>query len=191
MPEKKPRAELDENLDFGELVRTEHRALLRFSRQLPCSRHTVWDALTYPSDLDAWFPARVEGSVVRCAEVRLRDREPGAHPRIGLVFRVAPREMIGLMWSRAVFVLELEAKGTRACKLELVWAPDNRHQAPGVGAIWHASLDALTCLAIHRTPNTPLTERFEQLRGPYMARFGAQHASIGRSLAIRGDRPDR
>ncbi|HTW41337.1 MAG TPA: hypothetical protein VMD79_03380 [Solirubrobacteraceae bacterium] len=190
MPEKNGRPESDNNLDFGELVRTEHRALLRFSRQLPCSRHTVWEALTYPSDREAWFPARIEGTLVRDAEIRLRDREPGAHPRIGLVFRVAPREMLGLMWSRAVLVLELKAKGTRACKLELVWAPDNRHQAQGVGAIWHASVDALTCLATNRTAYTPLTERFEQLRAPYTARFGAQHSSIGRSLGIRGHRPD-
>ena len=45
----------------GQLLQTDERFRLRFSRQLAHSPEKVWRAITEPEHLEAWFPGRIVG----------------------------------------------------------------------------------------------------------------------------------
>ena len=87
---------------------------------LPAPRHDVWEALTEPERLDAWFGARVDWDLQPGGAARFRDDD--GSERAGVIETVRAGELLRFRWwtddggepeSEVTYTLEEVPDGTR------------------------------------------------------------------------------
>jgi uncharacterized protein YndB with AHSA1/START domain len=168
-----------EHLADGQLEQSDGRWRLRFTRKLPHTPETVWSALTEPEHLSAWFPTDIDGERKSGASLRFRFRG-GEGPTVdGKMIAYEPPRLLEMRWGdEETLRFELQAAGGGTL-LTFVNTLGQLGKASRDAAGWHASLDVL---ALHldgqAAPWSP-AERWSQVHGSYVERFGPDASTIG------------
>lgn len=162
----------------GQLEQVGGRWRLRFTRRLAHPPEKVWRALTEPEHLAAWFPTDIEGDRAAGAALRFVFRE-GEGPVIdGAMLVYDPPSVMELRWGDETLRFELRRDGD-GCVLTFQDTFDEIGKAARDAAGWHACLDLLAYdLDGERAPWKP-GERWQEVHGGYVARFGPAAATIG------------
>lgn len=152
---------------------------IRFVRGYPHPVHRVWQAVTEPDQLAAWFPQVVVGDLlVPGARVRFESDAEGAEVFDGKVLRVSPPTLLEFEWGTDVIRLELEAEGT-GCRLTFTDTLHVLGKAARDGAGWHACLDLLGAVVSGTPPSFESSERWGEVHPAYVRTFGSEASSIG------------
>lgn len=130
----------------GTYTEIDGRPALRFVRDYPHSPERVWEAVTDPTELVAWFPARV-------AYPGLGEPEPGATVRYsfdedgdggtGTVVEHAPPHRFTITWADDELRLVLEPLAGGGCRLTFTALLGARDTAARTAAGWEVCLEAL------------------------------------------------
>ena len=163
---------------YGELQESAGRSQLRFTRRLPHSREKVWEALTEPEHLAAWFPTTIEGE--RAAGARLRFSFPNNEgpPFEGEMITYDPPSVLEFRWGEDVIRIEVAPDGDGSV-LTLVDTLDDRGKAARDAAGWHVKLDALASHLLGEDIAGEESDRWPPLNADYAERFGPEAATIG------------
>jgi uncharacterized protein YndB with AHSA1/START domain len=123
-----------------------------FQRQIviPASPEKLWDALTDPEALSAWFGAEVEWDLHEGGAARFVDDEDGTLRR-GVVESVLPGRHLRFVWwrdddgaaSQVSYVLEPDDEGTRLTVIEQPLSAPAAPVASVGGGSWTAWDDRL------------------------------------------------
>jgi uncharacterized protein YndB with AHSA1/START domain len=163
----------------GQLEQTGGRWQLRFTRRLPHPPERVWRALTEPEHLAAWFPTTIEGERAAGAALRFAHRDAAAPPVEGRMLVYAPPSVLEFVWGDdETLRFEVTPDGDGSV-LTLVNTFDQVGKAARDGAGWHACLDVLAHHLDGETPPWRPDERWAEVHGEYVARFGAEASTIG------------
>lgn len=162
----------------GSLTRHDGQFVLRFTRRLAHPPATVWRALTEPEHLAAWFPTTIDGDRAAGARLRFRHRDDAGPPIDGEMLRFEPPRLMELRWGDDVLRFELAPDGDGSV-LTFTDTFDEVGRAARDGAGWHACLDLLGYEVDGRPAPWSSADRWKQVRGRYVDRFGPEAATIG------------
>lgn len=166
-------------MDYGELhPAPDGRWQLRFIRWLPHRPAKVWRALTEPAHLRAWFPCDIEGERTAGAALRFVFREAEAEPIAGQMLVYDEPDRLEFRWGDETleFVLRDEAGGT---ELTFVNTFGDLGKAARDAAGWHLCLDCLAYEVDEASPPWKRPDRWKQVHGGYVERFGPEASAIG------------
>ena len=163
----------------GELLWRDGRYELRFERTLDHPAARVWEAITTPAGLAAWFPFDVEGERRTGAPLRFVFREGEAEDFTGEMVEFTPQSAIELRWGGEETVrLELAPSGS-GCVLRLINRFDELGKAARDAAGWHTCLDLLEAALSGEPAAFESSERWRSVHPTYVERFGPEAATIG------------
>jgi uncharacterized protein YndB with AHSA1/START domain len=161
----------------GELSTVGERYQLRFTRTLPHPVPKVWDAITTPDGLRAWFPFDVIGERRAGAALRFSFREGEGDDFAGSMVAFEPPSLMELSWEDdETLRLELGASGT-GCVLTLINTFSEIGKAARDAAGWHACLDALSAWLDGSALDAGAV--WQAVHPDYVERFGPEAATIG------------
>jgi uncharacterized protein YndB with AHSA1/START domain len=164
--------------DLGSLEHQDGRALLTFTRQLPCPPSKVWRALTEPEHLAAWFPTTIEGRRAAGARLRFSFKENEAPPFDGEMLAFQPPSLMELRWGDEILRFEVVPRGDGST-LVFTCTFEEIGKVSRDGAGWHACLDLLGIeVAGGSAPGSPV-DRWKELHATYVARFGPEASTVG------------
>ncbi len=136
----------------------------------------VWEAITTPAGLSAWFPFDVVGERASGAPLRFVFRAGEAEDFSGEMVEFTPRSAMELRWEGDETVrLELSPSGS-GCVLRLINRFDEIGKAARDAAGWHTCLDHLS--ASLGGPSVS-SSRWGEVHPEYVSRFGPEAATIG------------
>jgi uncharacterized protein YndB with AHSA1/START domain len=160
----------------GVLSEVDGRYELRFVRRLAHPVSKVWEAITSPRGLGAWFPFDIEGERATGAPLRFVFREEEGEAFDGSMVEFSPMRAMELVWEDDERLrLELTPDGD-GCVLTLINVFDEIGKAARDAAGWHACLDALEgSLDGAAVPE----DRWAQVHPGYVERFGPEAATLG------------
>ena len=120
------------------------RPVLRFERHLPKPPDAVWQAVTDPAEMRAWFPTRIEIDEWRVGAklTHYFDDQPDVGPLDGTVLEWDPRRRVSFTWADDTISFQLSMapdKGTIFVLTEELSASHAARNAAG----WDACLDRL------------------------------------------------
>jgi len=160
---------------YGVLDRGGERLQVRYVRKLAHAPEQVWQAITEPEHLRAWFPTDIVGERATGAELTFPFRDGEGPTMSGRMVAFDPPELLELLWGDDLLRFELERDGDGTV-LTLSVTLDQLGKAARDGAGWHACLDALACdLAGEKPPE----DRWREVRQDYVDRFGPEASTIG------------
>jgi uncharacterized protein YndB with AHSA1/START domain len=163
----------------GQLEQIDDRWQLRFTRKLPHPPEKVWQALTEPEHLEAWFPTTVEGERTPGATLRFEHRGGEAPPMAGKLITYDPPSVLEFRWGdEDTLRLELQPDGDGTA-LTLVDTFDEIGKAARDAAGWHSCLDRLGYHLDGEEPPWDSREPWRQVHPGYVERFGPEAATIG------------
>lgn len=163
--------------DYGRLEELDGRWRLRFTRRFPHQPATVWQALTEPQHLDAWFPTTIEGDRTAGAPLRFSFRDGEAEPFDGEMLIYEPPSLLEFRWGPDTLRFELSPDGTGS-RLVLLDLLEERGKAARDGAGWHVCLRVLgEHLDDAGAPRD--MAGWKPLNDAYVERFGPEAATIG------------
>jgi uncharacterized protein YndB with AHSA1/START domain len=161
----------------GQLTQKDGRYELRFVRELSHPLGKVWEAVTSPAGLQAWFPFDVVGERETGASLRFVFRDGEAEPFSGSMVEYTPRSAMELVWEDdETLRLELAPAGD-GCVLTLINRFDEIGKAARDAAGWHACLDALEASLAGGSIDSMRV--WGDVHPGYVARFGPEAATIG------------
>jgi len=167
-------------MSYGRLEQTDGRWQLRFTRRLTGPPERVWRALVDPDELAEWFPTTIEGDCEPGAPLRFEFRHGEGPPVEGEMLACDPPREMEFRWgsgdTRMRFELEPDGDGT---VLALVDTFDELGRATRNAAGWHVCLDALASRFGGEAVSEPAADRWQQVHGHYVQRFGPEAATIG------------
>ena len=165
-------------MEDGTLEQVDGRWQLRFVRRLAHPPARVWQAITEPEHLAAWFPARIDGARAPGARLTFVFEHGEGPDGEGEITAFDPPSLLELRWGDERLRFELAPDGD-GCLLTFVDAFDELGKAARDGAGWHACLDLLERdLAGDPAPETS-GERWADVHPRYVERFGPEAATIG------------
>ncbi|HLM18645.1 MAG TPA: SRPBCC domain-containing protein [Acidimicrobiia bacterium] len=124
------------------LLRAGDRPILRFERHLSKPVAVVWDAVTDPDEMRAWFPTRIEVAEWKIgATLTHHFDEHDIEPLPGTVLEWDPPRRVSFTWGTDTIAFELTATpgGTNFVLTEELGASIAARNAAG----WDACLDRL------------------------------------------------
>ena len=142
------------------------RPALRFERRLAHPIDVVWRAVTEPSELAHWFPARVEIDHRPGGAISFVFADDEAPPSDGEVIEFEPPRRFAFTWGDAELRFELEPDAS-GCRLVFVYLFDEREAAARDSAGWHVCLDLLERWLAGESPEAPDSEATEEWRTHY------------------------
>jgi uncharacterized protein YndB with AHSA1/START domain len=164
--------------DLGQLIRTDNRATLAYRRRLTHPPERVWEALTEPDQLAAWFPTTIDGERVAGAPLTFRFEHLELEPMRGAMLRCEPPSLLEFTWGPDLLRFSLQPDGDGTAMTFTV-VLDELGKATRDGAGWHQSLEALDrALAGERTRDYD-SDRWRELRDTYAERFGPDASGLG------------
>ena len=168
----------------GILTQLDGRDAVRFERRLGHSPERVWRALIEPKDLEAWFPAAIEGDLsTPGAELSFPFRDREAETQRGEVLESDPPRLLAFTWGGQTLRFELEADGD-ATRLAFTHALP-REEAAKVAAGWQLRLAILEArLAGDEAPEFG-QDRWIELHEGYADQFGVDPEEGRRALRER------
>ena len=126
----------------GTLTQLDGRDAVRFERRLAHPPERVWRAITEPGDLEAWFPADIEGDLGSAgAELSFPFRNDEAPTEAGEVLESEPPRLLAYTWGGQTlrFELEPDGDGTRLVFTHALPREETAKTAAG----WQLRLDDL------------------------------------------------
>ena len=96
----------------GTLEQAGPRWRLRFTRDLDHPVSRVWQAITEPGHLEAWFPQRITGDWVAGAPLTFSDPQGRGPDFGGEVIACEPPSLLEFCWGPDVIRLEIAARGS-------------------------------------------------------------------------------
>lgn len=131
--------------------------VVRFERTLPHAPAQVWNAITDPARLAAWFPTTVEFEELRAgAPITFQFTDHPIDPMSGTFREVSPPRRLSFTWGEDVLTFELEDRdGGAACRLSFSVALDSADKAARDSAGWDDCLDMLAMVISGETPERP------------------------------------
>jgi uncharacterized protein YndB with AHSA1/START domain len=167
----------DKNL--GQLEHAGGRLQLRFTRKLRHRPEKVWQALTEPDHLAAWFPTEIAGDRASGAALRFTFRHGEGPPIDGQMLQYEPPSLLEFRWGNAETLrFELQPDGDGSL-LTFVNTFDELGKGARDAAGWHVCLDSLANHLDGRTPSGTPGERWQAVHAAYVDRFGPAAATIG------------
>ena len=168
----------DPDDDYGQLDRQGGPMVVRFRRHLLHRPAEVWDALSQPEKLEAWFPTTIEGQHQAGAPLRFSFRDMEAPAFDGEMLSWAPPTLMELRWGedRLRFGLDPEDTGT-VLVLTVTFSEIGKVARDSAG--WHACLDRLVWALDGRSAPWSSSDRWREVRHTYIERFGPEASSIG------------
>lgn len=154
----------------GTLQSVDGRFILRFERRLAHPADRVWQALTEPARLAAWFPARVEIDLALGGTMRFIFPNGEGPTLDGTIAELDPPHVLAYDWGDSFLRWESRPDG-QGCVLVFTDAFDDRGSAAKFAAGWHVCLDALAS-ALEGAPATPSHDRWIELHEGYVQSFG-------------------
>jgi len=164
---------------LGALDRNGPNPLLRYERRFAHPPESVWQALTVPQRLAAWFPTTIEGTLEAGAPLRFAFPDEIAIPPMeGRVLAVEAPRLLEFQWGPDTvrFALHGDVAGTR---LVLTVALDTLGKAARDGAGWHVCLEQLAASLDGQSTGRDNAARWREVHGGYVASFGPEAASEG------------
>jgi uncharacterized protein YndB with AHSA1/START domain len=141
----------------GTYLEIDGRPALRFVRDYAHPPQRVWEAVTDPTELVAWFPARVAfpdlGEPARGGVVRYSFEEDG-DGGTGRVVTHEPPHRLTLTWAADELRLVVEPLDDGGCRLTFTALLGERDTAARTAAGWEVCLEALDA-ALAGDPATP------------------------------------
>lgn len=150
---------------------------LRFTRELPHPAGKVWQAITKPEHLAAWFPQRIEGDLLTPGAPLHFEHGAGIPGFGGHVLAVEPPSLLEFVWGPDTLRLEITPSG-EGCTLTLTDTISELGKAARDGAGWHTCLDLLAA-SLGGKPLPPSREIWQAVHPDYVAAFGPQAATLG------------
>jgi uncharacterized protein YndB with AHSA1/START domain len=155
------------------------RWTLRFTRHLAHPVGKVWEALTDPKHLEAWFPDRIIGDLLTPGAALRFEHAAEQFPGFdGEVLTVEPPALVEFSWGTDIIRFELTPEGD-GCTLTLTDTIDELGKAARDGAGWHACLDVLEAVLDGTPPSFTSGERWQAVHPGYVAAFGPEASTIG------------
>jgi uncharacterized protein YndB with AHSA1/START domain len=141
----------------GSYEEVDGRPMVRFERTFPHSIGQVWDAITSPSRLEAWFPTTVEFAELRPgAPIAFRFAQDAYPPMSGAFREVSAPRRLSFTWGEDVLTFELDERdGGAACRLSFTVVLDAADKAARDAAGWDDCLDMLAAVISGETPARP------------------------------------
>jgi len=174
------------NTHLATLEERDGACRLRFARVFPVPPAQLWQAITEPERLAAWFPQRVEylswdGEPRAGAAVRFSMPGDRGDAFDGEVLACDPATVLELRWGTDLLRFELDAEdGETLLMLTDTFAEKGKAARDAAG--WHVCLDALDralLLGPDVEPGGDLTAAWSRLFPRYVAALGADAATIG------------
>jgi uncharacterized protein YndB with AHSA1/START domain len=164
----------------GELEQDGDRWRLRFTRELAHPAETVWQAVTEPRHLEAWFPQRIVGEWTVGGPLKF-EAPSGEHPAFdGEVLACDPPTLLEFRWGADVIRFEIKPHaGGAGCTFVLTDAFDELGKAARDSAGWHTCIDALEHHLDGTTPPWTSRERWNEVHAGYVEKFGEAASAIG------------
>jgi uncharacterized protein YndB with AHSA1/START domain len=164
-------------MNDGELYEKDGRYELRFVRLLAHPVDAVWQAVTSPEGLAAWFPFDVVGERAAGASLRFVFRDGEGEPFSGSMVEYSPPSVMELRWEGEETVrLEVRPSGS-GCELTLINRFDEIGKAARDAAGWHACLDVLQASLAGESIDA--SARWGAVHPGYLERFGPAASTIG------------
>jgi uncharacterized protein YndB with AHSA1/START domain len=157
----------------GELLSNGEDFLLRFERELPYPLERVWQAITEPSGLAAWFPSTVEIELIVGGKAVFTndpsfDVDPELLATTGEVVELDPHRSFAFTWGNDLLRFEL-SPSAGGCRMVFTHRLPHRACANRTVAGWSVCLDALAgSLAGTAAENPAWRSHYER----YAALFG-------------------
>lgn len=160
----------------GTLEQAAPRWRLRFTRDLDHPVPRVWQAVTEPGHLQAWFPQRITGDWVVGAPLAFSDPQGRGSDFDGEVLACEPPSLLEFRWGPDVIRLEIAARAAGST-LTLLDTFDELGQAARDAAGWHVCLKSLAS-HLDGTPEPPET-LWREVHPGYVSSFGPEAAALG------------
>ena len=162
----------------GTLEQAGPRWRLRFTRDLDHPVSRVWEAITEPAHLEAWFPQRITGDWVVGTPLTFSDPQGDGPEFGGEVLACEPPSLLEFRWGPDVIRLEIAARGEgEGCTLTLLDTFDELGKAARDAAGWHVCLEFLAS-HLDGTPEPP-ANMWTKVHPGYMSSFGPDASAIG------------
>jgi uncharacterized protein YndB with AHSA1/START domain len=160
----------------GTLEQAGPRWRLRFTRDLDHPVPRVWQAVTEPGDLEAWFPFRITGDWAVGASLTFSDPQSRVPDFQGEVLACEPPTLLEFRWGPDVLRLEITARGA-GCTLTLLDTFDELGKAARDAAGWHVCLESLAT-HLDGTPGPP-RNLWAEVHPGYVSSFGPEASVVG------------
>ncbi|HSR26078.1 MAG TPA: SRPBCC family protein [Candidatus Eisenbacteria bacterium] len=165
-------------MDLGRLARDGDRWQLRFVRHLAHPAETVWQALTDPEHLRAWFPAEIEGERAVGATLRFVFPDGQGPTMPGEMIAYDPPALLEYRWGEDLLRFELRPEAA-GCVLTFTTVFGEQGRAARDGAGWHTCLDLLAQHLAGAEPPWSPPQRWAQVHGAYVESLGPDAATVG------------
>src|SRR4051794_3610894 len=177
LPRRPPKVYNPIVMKDGQLSQKDGRYELRFVRELSHPVGKVWEAVTSPAGLSAWFPFDVVGERSTGARLRFVFRGGEGEPFEGSMVEYTPQSAVELVWGdHETLRMELRPAGSK-CVLTLINRFDEVGKAARDAAGWHACLDALEASLAGSSIDAGSV--WGEVHPNYVERFGPEAATIG------------
>jgi uncharacterized protein YndB with AHSA1/START domain len=160
----------------GTLEQAGPRWRLRFTRELDHPVARVWEAVTDPGHLKAWFPQRITGDWVVGTPLTFSDPQGRGPDFGGEVLACEPPSLLEFAWGPDVIRLEIAARG-EGSTLTLLDTFDELGKAARDAAGWHVCLESLAS-HLDGTPEPPRT-LWTEVHPGYVTSFGPDASATG------------
>jgi uncharacterized protein YndB with AHSA1/START domain len=164
-----------EDPELGTLAQEGDRWTLTFVRQLAHAQDRVWQAVTEPEHLSAWFPHEIVGE--RRAGARLRFETSTGDAFAGEMLAYEPPSVVEFTWGGDRLRIELRPDG-EGTLLTLTDTFDELGKAARDAAGWHECLDRLGAELAH-AELPAWGEHWQVVHPRYVARLGAAASTVG------------
>ena len=162
----------------GQLDAVDGRWRLRFVRALPHSRQKVWQAITEPEHLEAWFPTEIVGERAKGAPLTFSFRHGEGPDLKGEILEYDPPALLEMRWGDETLRFELAGDGEQ-CQLTFVNTFDELGKAARDAAGWHVCLEDLRHDLDGTTAEGSPESRWREVHARYVAAFGPEAATQG------------
>jgi uncharacterized protein YndB with AHSA1/START domain len=169
-----------EQAHYGTLEQLEDgRWQLHYTRRLAHPVEKVWQAITEPEHLAAWFPTTIDGERAPGAALRFTFAGGQAPPFDGRMLAYEPTSLMEFAWGPDVIRLTLHADGNGETVLELFDTLEDRGKAARDGAGWHTCLDGLRAHVDGAEAPREAMGQWKHVHTHYVESFGPEAAKIG------------
>jgi uncharacterized protein YndB with AHSA1/START domain len=150
---------------------------LRFTRELAHPPEKVWQVITEPEHLKAWFPQQIAGEWVVGGRLVFSFPDGKGPEFEGEVLAYEPQSVLEFRWGPDVIRLELEPRDG-GCALTLLDTFGELGKAARDAAGWDECLHHLARHIDGGEP-PPSGERWSQVHPGYVEAFGPEAATLG------------
>jgi len=154
-------------VERGTLIDHDGRPAIRFRREFAQPVERVWDAITMPDDLAAWFPfkVRMEPRVGGTVEFYDDPKQPEFQTS-GKILIYQPPTRLAYSWQASELHFTIEATGD-GCVLTLIELLEARDAAARNAAGWMVCLSELTKHLAGQKAEGPHSDSAESWRKHY------------------------